>query len=76
MHINNIELLVPNSKIQNHKHKKFENYMIFNSTHVTCDVGDLSIPDGHSSTSSSPTTYRNTRTLQIKGFHNIKKLPW
>ena len=41
--MNKIELLVPNSKIQKHKHKQFENYTIFNYTHDTYDVSDLSI---------------------------------
>ena len=37
IHINKIEILVPNNKIQKHKHKQFENYMTFKSTmiHVT-----------------------------------------
>ena len=65
IHINKIELLVPNNKIHKHKNKQFENYTIFNSTHDTCDAGDLSILDGNSPTLLSPKSYRNTRTLKI-----------
>jgi hypothetical protein len=59
--MNKIELLVPNSKIQKHKHKQFENYTIFKFTHDTCDVGDLSIPDRQSPTSPSSKSCRNNR---------------
>jgi hypothetical protein len=69
--MNKIELLVPNSKIQKHKHKQFENYTIFNFTHDTCDAGDLSIPDGQSLASPGAKSCRNTRTY--KKFEDVIK---
>jgi hypothetical protein len=62
--MNKIELLVPNSKIQKHKHKQFENYTIFNFTHDTCDTGDLSIPYGQSLASPGVKSCRNKRTYK------------
>ena len=62
--MNKIELLVPNSKIQKHKHKQFENYTTFNFTYDTCDVGEFSISDGQSSTSPSAKSCRNKRTYK------------
>jgi hypothetical protein len=40
--------------------------MRFNSTHDTCEGGDLSIPGGHCSSLYGTTTYRNTRTLYLR----------
>jgi hypothetical protein len=74
IHINKIELLVQNCKIQKNKHKQFENYIIFNFTHDTCDVGDFSIPDGQSLTLPGAKSYRNNKTYKKKlGCHKIKK---
>ena len=71
IHMNKIELLVPNTKIQKHKHKHFENYMIFNFTHDTCDTGELSIPNGQSLASPSAKSYINKR--EYKKFEDVIK---
>jgi hypothetical protein len=64
IHMNKIELLIRNSKIQKHKPKQFENYTIFNFTRDTCDIGDLSIPDGQSPTLPGAKSCRNKRTYK------------
>jgi hypothetical protein len=71
IHMNKIELLVPNTKIQKDKHKQFENYMIFNFTHDICETCNLSILDGKSPTSPGAKSYRNKRTY--KKFEDVIK---